>query len=370
MKRTGDTQHAIDRLAHSLPPFQPDDARAEQVRTATLARVTELAEGAPRPRRRAAALWIALPVAAAAGIAWFLLARHDELAEKRHGAVVEPAIAAPADAAPFPIEEVRPRDGARFERTADSVALSEGSIEVEVRGRNVEKPLRVATRDVVLAAANARFEVEARGDRLVALIVQEGRVEMQSSAERTIRVLVAGETWTAPPASDAAAAPPTERHRSPRKPDKIISTEPAPPLQAPPAAAPGEPEFRAGWAALRSGKARDAADAFSRARKAAGDSGLGEDAHFWQGIALARAGERARAISVLRAFTSEHPRSARAGEATARLGWLYYDAGRLDEATRSFEIAAADRVPEVMKSAKDGLEAIARRRRAGQGEPR
>lgn len=70
---------------------------------------------------------------------------------------------------------------------------------------------------------------------------------------------------------------------------------------------------------------------------------------------------RGRAIQILHEFVSEHPRSSRAGEASAKLGWLLYD-GQLDDAAPAFESAAGDRVPQVKKSARDGLESIERRR--------
>ena len=91
---------------------------------------------------------------------------------------------------------------------------------------------------------------------------------------------------------------------------------------------------------------------------------LAEDASFWEGIALARAGKSSKAIAALRRFVTKYPSSSRAGEASAKLGWLLYDAGELDAAERYFESAADDRVPKVQKSARDGLEAIARKRGA------
>jgi TolA-binding protein len=69
-----------------------------------------------------------------------------------------------------------------------------------------------------------------------------------------------------------------------------------------------------------------------------------------------------RGRAILHEFVSEHPRSSRAGEASAKLGWLLYEAGQLDDATPAFESAAGDRVPQVKKSARDGLESIERRR--------
>ena len=366
MTRSRGELHEIDELARELPRFRPDDARAEQVRTETLARVAQVATTMPeRGRRARAAVWFALPVAAAAGLVWFVMSRDDQEA-------AEPAVAT-ADAPPAPVarlvREIRPRPGARLESSLsdETVRLGDGSIEVEAAGLGERDAVRVATRDAEIEARSATFEVEARDDRLVAVIVREGRVEMRASSERTLRVITAGESWTAPPpdaglpATGALDRPPERRSPGAKEPKRTTSAAPAPP-SASPRPAPGEHEFQAGWAELRAGKARQAAESFAAARRAAGEGGLGEDAHFWQGIALARSGQRARATEVLREFAREHPRSSRAGEASAKLGWLLYDAGRLDEAERYFEAAAADRVPQVQKSARDGLEAIERRR--------
>ncbi len=368
-------RHEIDELARALPPFRPDHTRAERVRTETLARVAEAAATPADRRRTRAALWIALPVAAAAGLVWFLLAR--DKASEDAAPVVADEIVAPAPAAPPRVRAVRPRPGAQFEKAVsgqtETVTLGDGSIEVEVGGLAAGESLRVTTRDAEIEAQGARFEVEARGERLVAVIVREGRVVMQASAERTKRVIAAGETWTAPPPTvdDAGTAPedsaierPQPRRQASRKEKRTSAAAPA--MTAPPApSAPGEADFQQGWAELRAGKARQAAESFAAARRAAGDGGHGEDAHFRQGIALARSGQRARATEALREFVRAHPRSSRAGEASAKLGWLLYEAGKLDEAERSFEAAAADRVPQVKKSAQGGLEAVERRRKAG-----
>src|SRR5258705_271067 len=65
--------------------------------------------------------------------------------------------------------------------------------------------------------------------------------------------------------------------------------------------APGEAEFRAGWAALEAHEPARAAGSFAAARLTKG-SPLAEDASFWEGIALARAGQASKAIAALRRF--------------------------------------------------------------------
>jgi TolA-binding protein len=126
--------------------------------------------------------------------------------------------------------------------------------------------------------------------------------------------------------------------------------------------APGEADFRAGISSLRAGDATTAVTSFSSACMAAEKEALGEDACFWLGAAAKRAGQSSTAREALTRFLKTFPSSARAGEASALLGWLLYDAGELDDAQQRFELAARDRVPKVKESAERGLEAIKRKR--------
>jgi len=103
-----------------------------------------------------------------------------------------------------------------------------------------------------------------------------------------------------------------------------------------------------------------AAASFKASRTAAGSTVV-EDATFWEGVALAKAGEASAAIEALRRFTTKYPKSARKGEASARLGWLLLDAGDNDGAAAMFHAAEHDRVERVRESAKTGLEKIRER---------
>jgi len=127
-------------------------------------------------------------------------------------------------------------------------------------------------------------------------------------------------------------------------------------------AAPGEAEFRAGWAALRTGDPAAAATAFATACKTVHSDAIGEDACFWAGAAAKRAGDTATARAALSQFVQRFPTSSRAAEASALLGWLLYDAGELDVAEKLFQKAEHDPVPKVRDSATRGLTAIDRKR--------
>jgi TolA-binding protein len=147
------------------------------------------------------------------------------------------------------------------------------------------------------------------------------------------------------------------------------STRDAPPASTrdaqtptPPAPKPGELEFRAGIAALRANDAPAAAKSFATACTAARGDALAEDACFWVGAAAKRAGQTGLAREALTRFLDGFASSSRAGEASALLGWLHYEAGELDAAAKRFERAAQDNVPKIRESAERGLEAINRKR--------
>jgi TolA-binding protein len=119
-----------------------------------------------------------------------------------------------------------------------------------------------------------------------------------------------------------------------------------------------ESAFAAGWQMLRDGNYGTAADAFGRTVALAPQGDLAEDARYWRAIAQARAGRAADARISMATFLDAHPRSARAGEISAMLGWLLYEAGDKDAAKRRFEAAADDPDARVRKSARAGLDAL------------
>lgn len=128
---------------------------------------------------------------------------------------------------------------------------------------------------------------------------------------------------------------------------------------------PAERAFMDGWTALRQGRHQVAAACFTRAAEQSGGAtsvSLQEDARYWRAVALARAGQHAPAIVALRDFLRQHPRSARAGEATVILGWQLLRAGQLDEAQRCFAAAASDPHSAIRDNARSGLAAVAARR--------
>jgi TolA-binding protein len=116
------------------------------------------------------------------------------------------------------------------------------------------------------------------------------------------------------------------------------------------------------WDALRANNFGRAASGFGRVVLLAPDGPLVEDASFWRAVALARGQRSAEALSALRDFLDSYGASPRAGEVSAMLGWMLIDARAYDEAARRFATAVRDASPAVRRSAKAGLDALARRK--------
>lgn len=353
----------IDDLARALPPYRPEASRAEQVRTAVLAASAGVARSRPSSRRFAYAIVAAAAVAAAAGVLWKVT---------RPAATPEQVARADRRATVTPIGEARYELGAIA--LDEVVRAHDGRLRVTVETLIDGERFRLVTGDGELETRGGGFEVELRMDHLQSVVCSSGQIEVRPEHGEVV-LLDAGERWDAPdravapppapePPVPTAVDPPAPAPGPPKRTPKVqrsggsVATPVKPPVDAP-----GEAEFRAGWAALKAGDPEKAADSFAAARQVKGTV-LAEDASFWEGIALARAGKASKAIAALRRFVSKYSSSSRSGEAQAKLGWLLYDAGELDAAERHFEAAVDDRVPKVQKSARDGLEAIARRRGA------
>ena len=166
----------------------------------------------------------------------------------------------------------------------------------------------------------------------------------------------------APPHHAAALASPHQAEQA--TPDEPAPASPQPQPQQPtdaPARTPAELSYDQAWEALRTNNFARAASGFARVLLLAPDSPLVEDASFWHAVALARGKRSAEALSAFRDFLDSYGRSARAGEASAMLGWLLIDARVYDEAAHRFRAAAGDASAAVRSSAQAGLDALARR---------
>lgn len=297
------------------------------------------------------------------------------------------------------------------------VRLTHGTITVEVSPLQTGERFRVITADGEVEVRGTAFDVSADADRLTAVRVLHGKVEVRASGAPA-KALVAGERWdmklalagqniqsdppetsdtlgAGEPSSSAQTTAPNRMRSTPSntaKPDApntprattsktaripasgtartaatssapaVISADQAPVRPAPPGAPKRAIEilFEQGWAALAAGKPADAASAFERAATSAPNDPLAEDAWFWHASALAR-GKSRSAAAALAQFLARYPRSNRAGEASAMLGWIVI-ASDVDRAETLFTAAAKDRVPAVRASAEKGLAAVAKQR--------
>lgn len=374
------TQAAIE-LARELPVTLPTAAHREEMRTALLARAA-----APRPRARPVWLIPAGAVAAAAGLIGYLA--------RPSGAPPAP-VAIPTVAAGHHHGTVRPQPGARYLSGAPSpdeiVVLVEGVLEVEVTPLHAGERYRVVVGSAEVEVRGTAFTITAREARLADVRVAHGRVEIRAEHGAPI-TLTAGQSWQPALAAASAIVPPPSppspslpsssgrphaAHATPR-PSQVVATPPhpsqvdaTPPREAPPGApapspaTPAHPAeevaYDAAWRALRANDFGHAASGFARVLLLAPDSALVEDASFWHAVALGRAGRSAEAVPAFRDFLDGYARSARAGEASAMLGWILIDRREDDEAARRFRAGLASDNPPVRASAEAGLAAIARR---------
>ena len=355
-------------LARLLPEPAPSASRVEELRTALVAGTGRV----PRVTRGRGGLLaaLALGLAAAAALAvWQWPAGHASraLAVMDHGTV-------------------HAHTGARFIRLGGApdeiVRLTQGTLTVEVKPLSPGQRFRVITGDAEVEVRGTAFDVVVDGDHLRSVRVLHGRVEVRPQSGRAV-ILTPGQRWSAPeepkpvvavqPA--AAPEPPAAGHATAARLVPALAPRRRPEAHGPamvlpggPALAttrlprPGEIAFDEGWKALRGGDNEAAAQSFLKAAGSAGSDPVAEDARFWGGVALARAGHHDKAIAQLELFADRYPASPRYGEASAMLGWLLVDSGDLGEAERRFRAAVDDRVPSIRESARKGLEAVAGRR--------
>ena len=125
---------------------------------------------------------------------------------------------------------------------------------------------------------------------------------------------------------------------------------------------PAELAFSEGWQALRTLDYPRAVVAMRRALQLAPNSALAADAHYWEAVALARQGLATQARDVMEDFLRRFPRSPRAGEVSAMLGWSYVESHEWATAERLFRAAEGDRASAVRESARKGLQTTARQR--------
>jgi len=236
----------------------------------------------------------------------------------------------------------------------------------------VRAPVRLVVGGSEIDSRDGTFDVVARADRLVAVRVLVGGVELHGVADTLI--VRAGESWHALAAAtdvdagvlvpDAAPRPLHVEKRQPPEPELEMPAvvEPSPDAGPAPVVTrgPASDAFDKGWNELRAGQFLAAARAFEQANRLADDPRTREDASYWRAVALARASQIALALTAFETFLTEHPASVRQGEASVGLGWLLLERGDLDGARARFQAARRDGSARVRASAEAGLQALAR----------
>ncbi len=345
---------ALVAAGRAIEPTPQSAERREEIRTTLLARQGRSAA----PERRRPRWWQLAPVAAAAAavLAWFLWPRGDgataPVAATRRGTVMVHGEARYMLVSPQPDEIVR---------------LVDGTLTVRVDRLARGERFRVITSDGEVEVVGTAFDVTARADRLVGVRVMHGVVRVRDGAGQA-HSLQSGQAWSVPPREALAPPPVVDPPTGPVAPAPPGAGERAPVrhLQGQPAIPPAPPAVRSeaqraldeGWSALRAERFDEAASAFARSLASGPSKQVAEDASYWQSVALARAGQSARAARSFVSFLAAHPRSTRAGEASAALGWILFDAGDYKGAARRFRAAVQDPSARVRKSAADGLNAL------------
>ncbi len=374
---------ALASLAAEVETPVASAERREEMRTRLLAGMSQAAV----PGRRSRLRWV-VPALAAAGAAvavWWVSRSEPRVATEIHRArILDHGSASYLLASAQPDEIVRVVDGTL---TFEVAPLSHG------------ERFRVVAGDAEVEVVGTAFDITVADDRLVAVRVMHGIVEVRVAGEPARR-LGAGEQWrreitaalapspgappalfpagspellpaappTPPPATSAAPssvapsaldAPQSDPRSQPPSPSIVSSTAPSASAPAAPTArSAGQQAFDDGWAALRAGENEKAASAFERAVAADGGERLLQDATYWQAVALARAGRNDRAIRVFERFLDAAPDSARAGEASVMLGWLLFQSGDAPGAEPRFRAGERDVSARVRKSAREGLDAL------------
>ena len=278
--------------------------------------------------------------------------------------------------------------GARYARIGSQpdeiVRLYDGLITVEVEPLQPGERFRVVTGDGEVEVRGTVFEVTAQADRLVAVAVIRGKVEVRPEREPE-RSLVEGERWVgetltlagpkgpavssegAEPAAGLALVTASSGHLDgARRPTRLEATRiarggggaagPAVPAnRLGRGAGAAEVAWQDGWTALRTGAEDQAVAAFEQIPP---DSELAEDAAYWRGVALVRSGRKAEGARAFESFLGRFPRSSRRGEAMVALGWLRLDQGDVAAARSWFQSAASEPDDRVRTAAQRGLEAL------------
>ena len=353
-------------LGKQLPWDRPDATRRDAARSSLLAAANQSISAVPgmttSPRRRYLALGSAFAAGALAAAAIAIL-------------ILRPQ--------PRPSNTVTADPSARMERTIvttptgvdETVRIHDGTIHLATTTLRPGDHVRIRTRDAAVEGAGD-YDVIVTADALTAVTVRRGTTKVQVNGQHAV-FLAAGQTWRA--SIITADLSPSEAVSDKQVPDKQVADKqvvvdgpgvgsgsgPGPGSgsgsgggRARRATTPTEVHFRAGWALLRDGKAKEAAVELGAAADANPDDPLAADARYFQAVALERAGDRGQAERVLVAFLDHAPRSLRRGRAAVLLGRLLALRGDVDSARAWYKAAVDDPDPAIAGAARAGLDSL------------
>ncbi len=345
-------------LARELPPAPEGSEDVEERRAQMLALASAMPPRRSKYRRTFA--FASVGIAAAAALVIVI--------------VMAPPTASPIDRSQITTEHgpppgserrgiVHSEPGAMFtlvgSQPDEIVRLRGGTVLIEVSPLHVGERFRVITGDAEVEVRGTAFEVVVEADHLRAVRVRHGRVEVRRGAEPPI-LLGAGQRWDAEPIMVPRVVSREPNHEAGLPRVRAPSVTKPPASRPSPVATPAESAFQDGITALHAGDTPAATLAFERAIATNASGSLSEDSRFWLAVARARGGQRAGAIRAFEEFLAVHPRSVRAGKASAMLGWLLLEGRDLDGAKQRFQAALTDPAADVRASAEAGLAELPR----------
>lgn len=213
---------------------------------------------------------------------------------------------------PSPIAVVDAQSGAEWSRKTeaqrDLVFLERGALRIQVTRTNGSVPLLVVLPDGELEDIGTTFSVSAESGRTTRVVVEEGSVLLRLRGSAPIAI-AAGQEWNAPP-----AAPAPSNRGALRRPAPQV---PAPSASVAVSAHDASDEFRSAMAALHAGRSADAAAQFARFVEQHPRDARAQDATYMRILALQAAGDTVAMKAAAEAYLRAYPKGFRRNEVEA-----------------------------------------------------